>query len=115
MITRTLSRGTSLTTEDLSAGRGRSILTYRGGCRPRGAAAPRCCGECGHGYGDQGELDAGAEPHGRRQPVSYRHDDTGRGRCSLVGLVHDLSLIHISEPTRLGMISYAVFCLKKKK
>src|SRR5450759_3215729 len=25
-------------------------------------------------------------------------------------LVH-LSLIHISEPTRLGMISYAVFCL----
>src|SRR5450756_229691 len=26
----------------------------------------------------------------------------------------ELSLIHISEPTRLGMISYAVFCLKKK-
>src|SRR5450759_4356050 len=26
--------------------------------------------------------------------------------------VCDLSLIHISEPTRLGMISYAVFCLK---
>src|SRR5450756_61774 len=24
--------------------------------------------------------------------------------------VFDLSLIHISEPTRLGMISYAVFC-----
>src|SRR5450756_2844000 len=29
--------------------------------------------------------------------------------------VYHLSLIHISEPTRLGMISYAVFCLKKKK
>src|SRR5450756_3079518 len=29
--------------------------------------------------------------------------------------VQVLSLIHISEPTRLGMISYAVFCLKKKK
>src|SRR5665648_1223210 len=28
---------------------------------------------------------------------------------------YQLSLIHISEPTRLGMISYAVFCLKKKK
>src|SRR5450759_3565447 len=28
---------------------------------------------------------------------------------------YNLSLIHISEPTRLGMISYAVFCLKKKK
>src|SRR5450756_2406785 len=29
-------------------------------------------------------------------------------------VVPNLSLIHISEPTRLGMISYAVFCLKKK-
>ena len=27
----------------------------------------------------------------------------------------ELSLIHISEPTRLRCISYAVFCLKKKK
>src|SRR5450756_1537574 len=32
----------------------------------------------------------------------------GRGGGALV-----LSLIHISEPTRLGMISYAVFCLTK--
>eukprot|EP00658_Telonema_sp_P-2_P043576 TRINITY_DN31501_c0_g1_i1.p1 TRINITY_DN31501_c0_g1~~TRINITY_DN31501_c0_g1_i1.p1 ORF type:complete len:125 (-),score=30.04 TRINITY_DN31501_c0_g1_i1:12-386(-) len=30
-------------------------------------------------------------------------------------LVSGLSLIHISEPTRLLSISYAVFCLKKKK
>ena len=28
---------------------------------------------------------------------------------------HGLSLIHISEPTRQAEISYAVFCLKKKK
>src|SRR5665647_3731660 len=28
--------------------------------------------------------------------------------------VYDLSLIHISEPTRRTPISYAVFCLKKK-
>eukprot|EP00831_Metopus_contortus_P026063 TRINITY_DN22271_c0_g1_i1.p2 TRINITY_DN22271_c0_g1~~TRINITY_DN22271_c0_g1_i1.p2 ORF type:complete len:130 (+),score=14.77 TRINITY_DN22271_c0_g1_i1:296-685(+) len=28
---------------------------------------------------------------------------------------HTLSLIHISEPTRPLYISYAVFCLKKKK
>src|SRR5678815_4182789 len=28
--------------------------------------------------------------------------------------IMDLSLIHISEPTRLLSISYAVFCLKKK-
>src|SRR5665648_1042367 len=31
-----------------------------------------------------------------------------------IGSGGNLSLIHISEPTRLGMISYAVFCLKKK-
>src|SRR5678815_6011979 len=30
------------------------------------------------------------------------------------GHVAELSLIHISEPTRLLSISYAVFCLKKK-
>ena len=30
------------------------------------------------------------------------------------GAPGDLSLIHISEPTRLLSISYAVFCLKKK-
>ena len=29
--------------------------------------------------------------------------------------VYYLSLIHISEPTRQAEISYAVFCLKKKK
>ena len=32
-----------------------------------------------------------------------------------LGDLRDLSLIHISEPTRLRRISYAVFCLKKKK
>src|SRR5665648_1202247 len=37
-------------------------------------------------------------------------------RCNDPGCSYErLSLIHISEPTRLGMISYAVFCLKKKK
>ena len=35
--------------------------------------------------------------------------------CMVSDKVQNLSLIHISEPTRLGMISYAVFCLKKKK
>src|SRR5678816_4454310 len=29
--------------------------------------------------------------------------------------LYTLTLIHISEPTRLLSISYAVFCLKKKK
>src|SRR5450756_2660909 len=40
-------------------------------------------------------------------PALSRHHPTA--------IAADLSLIHISEPTRLGMISYAVFCLKKKK
>src|SRR5450756_1614110 len=36
---------------------------------------------------------------------------TLKGRLLRSGVVSlDLSLIHISEPTRLGMISYAVFC-----
>eukprot|EP00658_Telonema_sp_P-2_P058564 TRINITY_DN47075_c0_g1_i1.p1 TRINITY_DN47075_c0_g1~~TRINITY_DN47075_c0_g1_i1.p1 ORF type:complete len:121 (-),score=33.25 TRINITY_DN47075_c0_g1_i1:82-444(-) len=35
--------------------------------------------------------------------------------CALVRNLQRLSLIHISEPTRLLSISYAVFCLKKKK
>src|SRR5674536_372346 len=35
------------------------------------------------------------------------------GIRTLLGLIPCLSLIHISEPTRLLSISYAVFCLKK--
>jgi len=34
--------------------------------------------------------------------------------AGILGYVVRLSLIHISEPTRLRRISYAVFCLKKK-
>eukprot|EP00658_Telonema_sp_P-2_P022901 TRINITY_DN19171_c0_g1_i8.p1 TRINITY_DN19171_c0_g1~~TRINITY_DN19171_c0_g1_i8.p1 ORF type:complete len:187 (+),score=55.92 TRINITY_DN19171_c0_g1_i8:195-755(+) len=45
----------------------------------------------------------------------------GPDKCGSTNKVHlilkhkNLSLIHISEPTRLLSISYAVFCLKKKK
>src|SRR5450759_4965293 len=42
------------------------------------------------------------------------HDQHGSRVPSTMYCVRPLSLIHISEPTRLGMISYAVFCLKKK-
>src|SRR5450756_1814057 len=45
--------------------------------------------------------------------VGQEHYDTAREVQRV--LQRYLSLIHISEPTRLGMISYAVFCLKKKK
>src|SRR5450756_805108 len=43
------------------------------------------------------------------------YETTPLGRVSSKWTDYGLSLIHISEPTRLGMISYAVFCLKKKK
>src|SRR5660397_215918 len=36
-------------------------------------------------------------------------------RSGFTSVMMDGSLIHISEPTRLRRISYAVFCLKKKK
>src|SRR5674536_21928 len=39
----------------------------------------------------------------------------GHTNDSLCFTVYELSLIHISEPTRLLSISYAVFCLKHKK
>ena len=37
------------------------------------------------------------------------------GTAILPAFTRGLSLIHISEPTRPLYISYAVFCLKKKK
>src|SRR5450756_2791295 len=49
----------------------------------------------------------------RRGPSS--HQLVSRVRANRMQTGRMLSLIHISEPTRLGMISYAVFCLKKKK
>src|SRR5450756_322991 len=48
-------------------------------------------------------------------PISWQctSDQPTRGIYQRLAAL-ELSLIHISEPTRLGMISYAVFCLKKK-
>ena len=42
-------------------------------------------------------------------------DACGSWRSGSLQFRSVLSLIHISEPTRLLSISYAVFCLKKKK
>eukprot|EP00658_Telonema_sp_P-2_P045702 TRINITY_DN3369_c0_g1_i3.p1 TRINITY_DN3369_c0_g1~~TRINITY_DN3369_c0_g1_i3.p1 ORF type:complete len:659 (+),score=208.98 TRINITY_DN3369_c0_g1_i3:144-2120(+) len=44
---------------------------------------------------------------------SFYSDEGSTG--TVTSSSYDLSLIHISEPTRLLSISYAVFCLKKKK
>src|SRR5678810_1075548 len=54
-----------------------------------------------------GKPGSGPGPH--RHPYDeIQFIREGRG-------VWTLSLIHISEPTRQAEISYAVFCLKKKK
>eukprot|EP00658_Telonema_sp_P-2_P022806 TRINITY_DN19127_c0_g1_i1.p1 TRINITY_DN19127_c0_g1~~TRINITY_DN19127_c0_g1_i1.p1 ORF type:complete len:117 (+),score=27.65 TRINITY_DN19127_c0_g1_i1:114-464(+) len=46
--------------------------------------------------------------------LQMTHHQRQRIACRKCTALH-LSLIHISEPTRLLSISYAVFCLKKKK
>eukprot|EP00658_Telonema_sp_P-2_P030040 TRINITY_DN2275_c0_g1_i5.p1 TRINITY_DN2275_c0_g1~~TRINITY_DN2275_c0_g1_i5.p1 ORF type:complete len:558 (+),score=124.34 TRINITY_DN2275_c0_g1_i5:114-1787(+) len=50
----------------------------------------------------------GGDVNNNNHPLSDSHQDGGTDMWYL-------SLIHISEPTRLLSISYAVFCLKKKK
>src|SRR5665254_27887 len=54
-----------------------------------------------------------------KRQVHGRRDDGQRHVVACNDLAHagegELSLIHISEPTRLLSISYVVFCLKKKK
>src|SRR5450759_5284578 len=55
-----------------------------------------------------GLLELGLRLAGFGYPTAFLLKSSNHGE-------NTLSLIHISEPTRLGMISYAVFCLKKKK
>src|SRR5678815_6043210 len=57
-------------------------------------------------------------PAPKRVLVLYWYDKSYPGHVlwdQSFQAVLKLSLIHISEPTRLLSISYAVFCLKKKK
>eukprot|EP00658_Telonema_sp_P-2_P008279 TRINITY_DN13105_c0_g1_i1.p1 TRINITY_DN13105_c0_g1~~TRINITY_DN13105_c0_g1_i1.p1 ORF type:complete len:123 (-),score=5.02 TRINITY_DN13105_c0_g1_i1:15-383(-) len=51
--------------------------------------------------------------HKKHAPIPHQHYPLFKIYISFF-IIH-LSLIHISEPTRLLSISYAVFCLKKKK
>eukprot|EP00658_Telonema_sp_P-2_P044105 TRINITY_DN31971_c0_g2_i1.p1 TRINITY_DN31971_c0_g2~~TRINITY_DN31971_c0_g2_i1.p1 ORF type:complete len:283 (-),score=73.49 TRINITY_DN31971_c0_g2_i1:72-815(-) len=48
-------------------------------------------------------------------PEAHANTPNARKAKALLASFVPLSLIHISEPTRLLSISYAVFCLKKKK
>src|SRR5665213_4128484 len=73
-------------------------------------------------YGLCLDKTSGLEPGSQNERTvrSLLEAGLGRGRRGprRRGLRHrapDLSLIHISEPTRQAEISYAVFCLKKKK
>src|SRR5674536_289101 len=72
----------------------------------------------GAGIGAVRRLGVG-HPPGRggdpaRRPGGGLGCQAGQGEGEPAGSL-DLSLIHISEPTRLLSTSYAVFCLKKKK
>ena len=44
----------------------------------------------------------------------FKAPDKDSLKAKLAPTITLLALIHLSEPTRLGMIPYAVFCLKKK-
>src|SRR5678815_3442115 len=55
----------------------------------------------------------GTHPPMSEDAICARLEITPEERRTTYGTVRFLSLIHISEPTRLLSISYAVFCLKK--
>eukprot|EP00658_Telonema_sp_P-2_P078449 TRINITY_DN7349_c0_g1_i14.p1 TRINITY_DN7349_c0_g1~~TRINITY_DN7349_c0_g1_i14.p1 ORF type:complete len:108 (+),score=15.68 TRINITY_DN7349_c0_g1_i14:103-426(+) len=59
-------------------------------------------------------LKPGTEAHVRYQAKCVEHH-SAMVSSPIPRFAQYLSLIHISEPTRLLSISYAVFCLKKKK
>src|SRR5678815_5028025 len=61
---------------------------------------------CGHVSQVPNPGDYYAVTIGRQPMLMVRQNDGG------VQVLYNLSLIHISEPTRLLSISYAVFCLK---
>ena len=67
-------------------------------------------------FTDVAELDI-CNTEAVKQTMANNHIDyiVNCAAYTQVDKAEDLSLIHISEPTRQAEISYAVFCLKKKK
>eukprot|EP00658_Telonema_sp_P-2_P004906 TRINITY_DN11836_c0_g1_i4.p1 TRINITY_DN11836_c0_g1~~TRINITY_DN11836_c0_g1_i4.p1 ORF type:complete len:168 (-),score=53.56 TRINITY_DN11836_c0_g1_i4:35-538(-) len=64
--------------------------------------------------GVHGQVD-GSQATGSASAGAVLFNETKGIAMNKAAAISDLSLIHISEPTRLLSISYAVFCLKKKK
>src|SRR5450759_5638313 len=81
---------------------------------PCGCGCTSTSEQIGYSKGELSSVPAGADLNlGCGNPValaSFKEGETVIDLGSGGGL--DCFLIHISEPTRLGMISYAVFCLK---
>ena len=68
-------------------------------------------GELAVRFGRKAKNLIDSEDYSKIFKTTLQEDSKAAGRWETA---QGLSLIHISEPTRLGMISYAVFCLKKK-
>src|SRR5680860_374185 len=78
----------------------------QGGIEYRGVVSPRVVLQRRHYTGG----------HTNNDPQPKSHDPQVQAdRERITDDIQHLSLIHISEPTRRTPISYAVFCLKKKK
>ena len=59
------------------------------------------------------EISVGEERTSTKKPTQESSSGSFTPSMPLISFGMHLSLIHISEPTRLRRISYAVFCLKK--
>src|SRR5665647_408466 len=106
-------------------GRGQAVARRRRYGRLRAAAGPGQSRPGGRHAGDSQKVSAGTLAHDRAKGSSdrvRRHPFWAQASTTIHFVaegddmdIGKLSLIHISEPTRRTPISYAVFCLKKKK
>src|SRR5450759_5559741 len=97
----------------------RSPIAYRSGYGTTRSGGERC--SAGRSYRSRVDRYAVVEVAAVWTTLAQAHKlvlAAGRNPVGLgvsmpgvAGRLPVLSLIHISEPTRLGMISYAVFCL----
>src|SRR5450756_3171069 len=81
------------------------------GSLPMAVAMPGQIGACRYPSDLRKQLIRVSTSNPPGTPCSAHRHATDRSRAIL--RIVTLSLIHISQPTRLGMISYAVFCLTK--